>query len=537
MGTQSAEPDRRAALQRIEPSVLKAMLADGQELALLDVREELIFSRAHLLWARSVPLSRLELLAGRLVPQQGTRVVLCDDDDGLAERAGERLRGFGYTYVRVLAGGIAGWAGAGFELFSGVNVPSKAFGEFVEHEAGTPSIAAEELARMLESGADVVVLDSRPLEEYARMSIPTAINVPGAELVLRVRDIARSPHTTVVVNCAGRTRSIIGTQSLINAGVPNKVVALRNGTMGWQLAGFTCDRAQQRRFDKASASGLAWAKAAASAVASRFGVERIDAAKCKEWQQDRARTLYLFDVRDPEEYRAGHVAGALCAPGGQLVQATDEYIGTLGARIVLVDDAEVRALMTASWLKQMGYRDVFVLAERGSETGFPEPPVLGFAPPPEAAIEPGELDQLLRREAATVIDLSLSRAYRRAHIPGAWFAIRARLERALAVIALRGTVVLSSEDGVLAGLAVPELAALTGLPERYLAGGNAAWSAGGFTLVAGADKMADEAVDVWLRPYEQTRAAREAMNEYLTWEVELLPRLARDGTTRFRVSN
>jgi rhodanese-related sulfurtransferase len=163
--------------------------------------------------------------------------------------------------------------------------------------------------------------------------------------------------------------------------------------------------------------------------------------------------------------------------------------------------------------------------------------VLGFAPPPAAAIEPGELDQLLRREAATVIDLSLSRAYRRAHIPGAWFAIRARLERALAVIALRGTVVLSSEDGVLAGLAVPELAALTGLPERYLAGGNAAWSAGGFTLVAGADKMADEAVDVWLRPYEQTRAAREAMNEYLTWEVELLPRLARDGTTRFRVSN
>src|SRR5262249_24116457 len=157
--------------------------ADGQELALLDVREELIFSRAHLLWARSVPLSRLELLAGRLVPQQGTRVVLCDDDDGLAERAGGRVRGVGYTGARVLAGGIAGWAGAGFELFSGVNLPSKAFGEFVEHEAGTPSIAAEELARMLESGADVVVLDSRPLEEYARMSIPTAINVPGAELV------------------------------------------------------------------------------------------------------------------------------------------------------------------------------------------------------------------------------------------------------------------------------------------------------------------------------------------------------------------
>src|SRR5207248_11505908 len=175
-------------------------------------------------------------------------------------------------------GGIAAWAEAGFELFSGVNVPSKAFGEFVEHAAGTPSIAADELEQWLRSGADVVVLDSRPLEEYARMSIPTAINVPGAELVLRVRDIVRSPDTTVVVNCAGRTRSIIGSQSLINAGVPNKVVALRNGTMGWNLAGLTCDSGQQRHAPQPSAQGLAWAKSAAAGVAQRFGVTRIDRA-------------------------------------------------------------------------------------------------------------------------------------------------------------------------------------------------------------------------------------------------------------------
>src|SRR3954468_7316465 len=76
----------------------------------------------------------------------------------------------------------------------------------------------------------MVVLDSRPFDEYQRVSIPTAVNVPGAELALRIHDLAPSPQTLVVVNCAGRTRSIIGAQSLINAGVPNKVVALRNGT-------------------------------------------------------------------------------------------------------------------------------------------------------------------------------------------------------------------------------------------------------------------------------------------------------------------
>jgi rhodanese-related sulfurtransferase len=536
MGAQSPALAKSDTLRRLDPAGIKAMLADGEELAILDLREELIFSKAHLLWARSVPLGRLELLVASLVPRRATRIVLCDDADGLVERGAEVLRRFGYTNLFCLAGGIAAWAAGGFELFSGVNVPSKAFGEFVEHAAGTPSIAADELETLLRTGADVVVLDSRPLEEYARMSIPTAINVPGAELVLRVRDIARSPQTTVVVNCAGRTRSIIGAQSLINAGVPNKVVALRNGTMGWQLAGFSCDSGKSRRAPGVSAAGLDWARSAAADVARRHGVAQIDAATLERWRQDRARTLYLFDVRDPDEYRAGHVAGAVSAPGGQLVQATDEYIGTLGARVVLVDDAQVRALMTASWLTQMGYRDVFVLVEHGTETDAPQRKVLGFAPRADLEVRPAELKALLECDAVTVIDLSLSRAYRRAHIPGAWFAIRSRLERSLAAVPPREQWVLTSEDGVLAGLAVPELSALTDRPVRYLAGGNAAWAAAGLPVTSGEERMVDEAIDVWLRPYEQPRAAREAMNEYLTWETDLLPRIDRDGTARFSVS-
>src|SRR4029077_890001 len=229
--------------------------------------------------------------------------------------------------LRLLAGGVRAWAKAGFELFTGVNVPSKAFGEFIEHEQTTPSIAAEELATLLRGGADLVVLDSRPFDEYARVSIPSATNVPGAELVLRARDIAPSPDTLIVVNCAGRTRSIIGTQSLINAGLPNTVVALRNGTMGWNLAGLSCESQRDRRAPSVSPEKLDWAKRAARHVAQACGVEAIDRAKLDVWRADADRTLYLFDVRDPAEYQAGHAAGAVCAPGGQLVQATDQYIG------------------------------------------------------------------------------------------------------------------------------------------------------------------------------------------------------------------
>ena len=93
------------------------------------------------------------------------------------------------------------------ELFSGVNVPSKAFGEFVEHTYDTPNIDAEDLHQRLEAGDNLVVVDSRPMREFRAMSLPAGTCMPGAELAYRVHSCTGS-NTTVVVNCAGRTRSI-----------------------------------------------------------------------------------------------------------------------------------------------------------------------------------------------------------------------------------------------------------------------------------------------------------------------------------------
>ncbi len=516
-----------SAAKLVSAAAVKAMLDDGGEFALIDVREELTFSQNHLLWARNVPLSRLELRLARLVPRKATRIVLCDDNDGLAARADVLARA-GYSDISYLDGGVAGWEKAGFVTFSGVHVPSKAFGEFVEHDSGTPSVSAAELDALMKSGSKMVVLDSRPFDEYSRISIPSGINVPGAELLLRVHDIAPSPDTTIVVNCAGRTRSIIGAQSLINAGVPNKVVALRNGTMGWHLAGFTCATGKADRAPNVSGAGLAWAKEAAEKVARKYGVTRIDRATLEQWRQDDTRTTYLFDVRDPAEYKAGHLPGAISAPGGQLVQATDTYVGVLGARIVCCDDKAARALMTASWLKQMGWKDVFVLPEAGNETGEPAPTILGSIPA-DAAIDPSKV---LEIDNVSVIDLSTSPHYRRGHIPGAWFAIRGRLDKAMPKIPPRSAIILTSEDGTLAGLAVAEARALTKAPVHWLKGGNAAWTAAGFPLST-AEKMADEPLDVWLKPYERPNDNEAAMNAYLSWEVDLLERIKQDGTTHF----
>src|SRR6266849_1475830 len=365
----------------VPASVLKAMLNDGAELALIDVREEGEFGRGHLLFACDLPLSRIELRIDALVPRRPTRLVLCDADDGLAQRAAIRLQQLGYDNIALLAGGVAAWRGAGYELFSGINVPSKAFGEFVEHHDETPRLTAEEVKAKLDAGTDMVILDSRPMSEYRVMNIPDGIDCPGAELVLRVHDVAPRPETLVVVNCAGRTRSIIGAQSLINAGIANPVVALKDGTMGWHLAGLALEKGQSKHAPDPSPAGRAKAQAAAARVAKRFGVQRIDRTALARFIAERdRRSLYLLDVRTPDEYSAGHLPGSRSAPGGQLLQATDTYVGTRNARIVLIDgDDGVRATMTASWLIQMGLPDVYVLADTFADAALaagPEVPTI-----------------------------------------------------------------------------------------------------------------------------------------------------------------
>ena len=217
-------------MKRITAPTLHAQLLDGQELALLDAREEGEFGTSHLFWAVPCSLSRREIRARALLPRLSVRIVCVDDGRGLAEQLAVWLEGIGCTDVAVLDGGTKAWAAAGYELFSGVNVPSKAFGEWVEHHYGTESVDPAELNAWITSGRNIVVLDSRTHEEFVRMSIPTGISVPGGELAYRIGDIAPDPKTLVVVNCAGRTRSIMGAESLRRAGIPNKVVALRNGT-------------------------------------------------------------------------------------------------------------------------------------------------------------------------------------------------------------------------------------------------------------------------------------------------------------------
>jgi rhodanese-related sulfurtransferase len=527
-------------VKRIDARTLKAWLHDGGELALLDAREELPFGRGHLLMASSVPLSRLELKVDDLVPRRGARTVWCDSGEGLAAQAAERMSALGYQDVAWLDGGIAAWQAAGFRVYSGVHVPSKAFAEVVEHEAGTPWISAGDLQALIDRKADIAIYDSRSFEEYHNNSIPTAISVPGAELVYRFADLMPSPDTTVIVNCGGRTRSIIGAQSLINAGVRNKVVSLKDGTMAWHLAGLEVVHGAARKPPDVSAQGLQSAAEAAAKVATRCGIARIDRPTLRSWRGEAAqRSLYVLDVRSPEEYAAGHLRGARSAPGGQLVQETDSHIATWGARVVLVDDNGVRATMTASWLKQMGWLDIAVLAAGPAdgdwETRPHAPRVLGLEAASAQSIDAMDLRDRLAADDVTVIDLDRSTRYALGHIPGAWFAIRSRLKTALAKLPSDRSMVLTSEDGRLAALTAAEVEAVASVPVMTLSGGTQAWVQAGLPLETGATRMADQADDVFLSPRERGQNREDAMRDYLTWEINLVNDMASDDDHRFRI--
>lgn len=521
----------------LSPQALKAMLGDGQELALIDVREQGIYYRGHLLFACCIPSSRLEWMIGDLVPRLSTRLVLCDaGEDDLAQAAAAKLSGFGYRDVAVLAGGVRAWRDAGYEIFSGINVPSKAFGEYIEQRYDTPRITAAELAQHQAAGTRMVILDSRPMEEFRNMSIPGGVDCPGAELVYRVFDAAPDPNTLVVVNCAGRTRSIIGAQSLINAGIPNRVVALKDGTMGWQLAGFEVASGHSAHAPAPTPDGLARAQAAAAQVGERHGVRTIDHAMLQQMRAEAdARTVYVFDVRTPEEYAAGHLPGSRHAPGGQLVQATDEFAATRHARMVLIDGDGVRATMTASWLRQLGWDEVFVLRDAlcGSlERGAFRPTLLDV--PALPTVSAAQLARELASDPSiAVLDFASSLQYRKRHIPQAYWCMRSRLPQALAAIGGRLCTVVSPE-GMSAHYCARDLAAARpDLIVRVLEGGSDAWFAAGLPQESGVQRLTCEPDDVWYKPYEQ-RASRQAMQDYLTWEVNLVEQIARDGDARFR---
>jgi rhodanese-related sulfurtransferase len=340
----------------ISPDTLAEWLngnSSTREIAVLDLRDEAAYGYGEPLTGTNVPPAQLETRVAQVLPRRSTRTVLVDDDGSRSEAAVQRLAALGYSDLHVLRGGLNAWTASG--RAGTLHPQARVFTQQVSRDKRTPVSTAQELARLRREGHDVVVLDTRTPEEFARGHVPGAISVPGAELVYRFADLVPSPDTVVLTSCAGLPRAVIGAQILIDAGVPNPVSLLEDGTKGWQREGWDLELGAARSYGPLSDAALLVARDRAEHLREHTPVPFVDAAQIDIWQQDTDRTTYLLDVRTAEEFAAGHVEGALHAPGGQLQLNAHRFAAARGARLVLLDDHGVRATTTAHWLRQRGW--------------------------------------------------------------------------------------------------------------------------------------------------------------------------------------
>jgi cysteine-S-conjugate beta-lyase len=520
----------------VDAVTLKSWLSDGREIALFDVREHGQYGEGHLFFAVPLPYSAFEPRLVQLAPNFAVRLVLYDNGDGIAERAAKRAKELGFSNINILSGGAAVWEKAGFTLYAGVNVPSKTMGELIEADRHTPHVSAGKLKAMSEAGENFVIVDGRPFAEFHEASIPGGVCCPNGELALRIDDIAPDPETMIVVNCAGRTRSIIGAETLIDLGIANPVVALENGTQGWSLAGFDVETGATRRYPKKSGSEVSDARRVrVRALAELRGARFVDEPEIATWLEDKTRTTYLIDIRSHEEYAEDGSPRFTHAPGGQFIQATDRWIGVRGARIVVADSECIRAPVIAAWLRQLGH-EAYVMAGGGGDVGKTELSVDNGLTSRQAlpAIEAAALQALDTENAVQIIDVRSSMKYRDGHIAGAIWSIRPN------VASLAGdkakTIVLVAEQADIAELCAIDLGEAGAKDIRLLEGDIADWRDANLNVVATPDMPADaECIDFLFFTHRRHQGDAEHSRQYLAWEVGLIGQLDEQERASFKI--
>ncbi len=513
----------------VDAKTLKQWLHGKTEIALFDVREHGQYGESHLFLATSVPYSRLEYEAARLAPRKSVRLVIYDDNgSGVSVKAAQALIQQGYQNIYVLSGGTQGWQDAGFNVFAGVNLPSKTFGELVEHQCHTPRVSAHDLVKMMSDKEDFIVLDGRPQSEFKKMSIPGAQCCPNGELAYRIKSHVASQDTKIIINCAGRTRSIIGAQTLINLGIKNPIFALENGTQGWYLNDYVLDHGKVAQYAQPKVDEEMLL--ASQALVKKFDIPVISDEQFLSWKNDTDRSLYLCDVRTAEEFALDGLPGAQNTPGGQFIQATDQFVGVRNARIVLYDSDGVRAITVASWLKQMGH-DVAVLREGVKSTvSLPSTQIdhlLGLAP-----IKTTDLQAMDQNDTVTILDIRGSMQYRKAHLPNALWAIRPRLQEIIR--GAQKSILIISDDPALTYGALLELKGLdlniqvyelpdSGFPKELK------------TVSTAAIPPDSDCIDFLFFVHDRHDGNKDAARRYLEWETGLIAQLDQDEINLYSI--
>jgi rhodanese-related sulfurtransferase len=440
----------------------------------------------------------------------------------------------GYKRVAVLDGGINAWASHDMGTQWGMNVLGKDFGEHVEVKYQVPTIHPDEIVRRRSLGEKVVVLDTRTYEEYQKHCVPDARSMPGVELALRIEDVrSRDMDSLIVVSCAGRTRSIIGTRLAQRMGV-ERVVGLRNGISGWFLAGHALEEGANR-LDLAppSQAGLRKAEEFARRVATEDGVGLMSADElAAQWEGRNSECTYLVDVRTAPEHLSGHIPGSTHFPGGQAVQRAEDVAPVRGAKIIFYCDGVVRSFITASWFRQMGFERVCALdggiaawsATGRSLTIGPGHDQRDVAKQPMArTISASQLHKWVNRgDDVSLLFVGTSREFATGHVQGSRWISRSWLELNVAdfVSQRDRCIVISDIEPSSARLAADALSQIGFTNVYALEGGTKEWAAADLPIEIGLGGVMQTPNDVLPPPTGPERSHADMIN-YLRWEEAL----------------
>ena len=509
---------------------LARLMASEQLFAVFDVRERGEYNECHIPNATSLPRSQIEFRIAELVPDRKVQLGVYDEGVARAPLATTTLASLGYEHTSILDDGLSAWQSQGRPTVSGVNVPSKAFGERVHHERNVPDLAPEELKSLQDRSTDLVVLDVRTPEEYGRFCIPGGINVPGGDLILWAEELKQRKETNVIVNCAGRTRSIIGAAALRRLGLTH-VRALRNGTMGWVLAGFELERKPERPTPPVTAKGVQTAAALARRIAEEESISWISSLELSH-KLEAKRLNYLIDVRSEGEFASGHVPGSINVPGGQAVQRADDFVAVRNAHIVFISNESARAVMAAYWYREMGFSHVAVLqgglrawTESGGRNkgGLRRTEPIGFESAQQAVrvVDPRTVEVKMRDPSVLLLDVGTSLDFDAAHLFGAKWISRGWLDLKLPELYgnRKQPIIMTCPDGRQSILAALTLGDLGYSDVVALGGGVRAWSAAGLPTEQGVGGCLVERNDVVLSL--SIRGTKEDMQHYLDWELTL----------------
>jgi rhodanese-related sulfurtransferase len=503
---------------------LKTLLESTGLYAVIDVRDWGEFSLGQIPGASCIPRGSLEKYMAVLVPQKGVKTVLYCDTGQRSARAATTLETLGYTDVSILDGGLKSWQAAGGETIHGWSLRGKEYGERLQVEEQIPDLTAAELHTRLQQGEKFYIFDTRTEPEFQALHLPGAYCTPGGQLALMATDTVQDQNRPIIINCAGRTRSLLGAHLLRRMGFSN-VYALKGGTGAWRIAGHgnELESGSGATLPPVSAAGQVACAQFAERVASEDGIPFLSPEELRA-RQEQGKLLYLLDVRQLDEYQAGHIPGALFCPGTQAALLVECLVGVKNATVVTMCDGRARAILVASLLKGAGYPQVSVLdggtkawVDQGFGLAAGAPQEIDYGQPVWMArllqglpsgIEPQELpipglaeasaqatfitpevlqSKLVSSERPALLDVRSAGDFATAHIPGSRWLSQGNLDLQIEqVVPNKATpLVLMCRRGKLSPLSVPTLKDMGYQQVAILQGGFAAWKAAQFPVEQG----------------------------------------------------